>query len=344
MTGNFTHMSRRRNTIAEVARRAGVSVGTVSNVFNEKGRFAESTRQRVLKAAAEANFAPNALIRSLQSGTTGTVGVFTWPIEIDIIQDVTMHLLQGISRGLAPTGQDVLLYSRHPPESVAAGLFQDGRVDALILCPGGLSMDGVEELGRGHLPVVLLYHDSIPADMAAVNVDNRSGVLAAMDHLIGLGHRRIAFCGPDFTPDFRERRRAYMEGLELGGITPDPVLDVEAGRRQGEPAVTCSRLLALADPPTALIAGDDSIALALMAELRSRGIRIPSDISLVGFDDAPAAAAPPGLSTIRQPAGEVGRIAAEFASGLLSGVPGPLRALLPTELVVRGTTAPPAER
>jgi LacI family transcriptional regulator len=337
-------MAQRRTTIADIARRAGVSVGTVSNVFNGKGRFTPSTRERVLQAAAELHFTPNALIRSLQTGKTYVIGVFTWPITSGITQDFNLLLLKGILSGLAAVRYDALLYSRHPHESdVPVTMFLDSRVDGVIIAPGGLSSDDLETLAGSGLPVVALYQSPVPARMGAVNIDNLAGLGAAMDHLVRLGHRRIAFYAPLFAHDYTERLLGYRLGLERHSIPFDPALQiVPEGDYREEIGAACDRLLALADPPTALIAGNDSIALIFLREFAQRGVRVPKDISLVGFDDVPVASEPPGLTTIRQPVEEVGCIAATLAHRMICGHPADeCRAVLPVELVVRGTTAPP---
>ena len=321
-----------------------MSVGTVSNVFNGKGRFAEETRARVMRAASELNFTPNALIRSLQSGKTHSIGVFTWGITAHVTRDISMLLLRGALDGIAEAGFDALLYSRHPHiDAVSVNLFLDRRVDGLILCPGGLSEEGMRALADSGLPTVALYQNFVPEGMGAVNIDNRTGVIAAMDYLIGLGHRRIAFYAPDNTFDFAERFAAYRAGLERGGLTYDPALRFTANYDyQHTTDAALAQWLALPQPPTAIVAGDDSAALPMLESIQARGLQAPQDISVVGFDDSPAAIAPPGLTTVRQPAEDVGRLAAELLRCLIGGESADVcRIMLPTELVIRSTTGPP---
>ena len=334
----------RRTTIAHIAERAGVSIGTVSNVFNGKGRFAEETRERVLQAALDLNFAPNALIRSLQSGKTNTIGIFSWAITTNTTRDISMLLLRGALEGIAATGYDTLFYSRHPHmDEVSVAMFLDRRVDGLILCPGGLSDEGLQSLANCGLPTVALYQTPVPDGIGAVTIDNVAGIGAAMDYLVGLGHRRIAFYAPTNTFDFCERLRGYRESLERHGLPFDPALRCEVRRNyQQMTDKALAELLELPEPPTAIVTGDDCSALAFVESLRERGLRTPEDMSLIGFDDAPDASSPPGLSTVRQPAEEVGRIAAEFVSRLLNGeLPESCRRTLPVEFIVRNTTGPP---
>ena len=337
-------MSSNRATISLIAQRAGVSVGTVSNVFNGKGRFAEETRARVLRVASDLNFTPNALIRSLQSGKTNSIGIFTCSITAHVTRDISMLLLRGALAGIAATGCDALLYSRHPHiDAVSVNLFLDRRVDGLILCPGGLSGEGMRALADSGLPTVALYQNAVPDEMGAVNIDNAGGLRAALAYLIGLGHRRIAFYAPDNTFDFGERLKAYRAGLERGGLIYDPALHFMAKYDyQQTTGAALTQWLALPQPPTAILAGDDSAALAFLETIAARGLQVPADISVVGFDDAPAAIAPPGLTTVRQPAEDVGRLGADLLRCLMGGEPAEnCRVTLPTEFVIRHTTGPP---
>ena len=335
---------RRRTTIADIAQQAGVSVGTVSNVLNSKGRHSQSTRQRVLDVAASLNYAPNALIRSLQTGRTNAVGVFSWRVQPLSLADTGAALLSGIAAGLAESRYDVLLYSVHPHEGeVPVSLFLDGRVDGLIAVPGGSFDDDLSAVSRAGVPTVALYQGTPTDGIAAVNIDNVSGVLAAIDHLAELGHTRIAAYTPVYNFDFEQRLKGYRMGLGRRGLSADPALYAPAVLNSpAKVASSVDRLLGLPDPPTAVLAGNDGLALAVLEELTRRGIEVPGDVSVVGFDDAPIASLGPGLTTVRQPAEEVGRTAGRFVTAMIDGArPDDCRALLPVDLVVRGTTGPP---
>lgn len=334
----------RRSTISDVARLAGVSVGTASNVLNEKGRYAEATRRRVLWAASQTNYAPNALIRSLQSGRTNTIGVFTWRMHLGAGRDVSLAMLRALSRGLSQYGLDALLYARHPHEGdVAPAYFLDGRVDGAILAPGGLTAEGATALASSGMPAVMLYQRVVPSEFGSVTIDNQSGVLSAVDHLVGLGHRRIAFVSTLYSDDFRERLEAYQSGLERHGIVPERrwvSTSVSAASASLEQAVM--QMLRVADPPTAIIAGNDGFALNILDMLLRYGIRVPEDLSLVGFDDAPDAESA-RLTTVRQPAEEVGFQAALMMGRMIEGGSGFERHVhLPVSLIPRDTTGPRA--
>lgn len=337
-----------RITIRDVAKKAGVSVGTASKACNNKGKMTEQTRQRVLQVAAEMHFSPNALVRSLQSGRTHTVGIFTWSVQVDTVHDIAMSLLKGISDSIAEAGRDMLIYSHSVPGKplVNAAKFLDGRVDGLILGPANLSPFDLEALASAGLSTVVLYRRDVPAGLGSVSVDNAAGIAAVMAHLVALGHRRIAFCAPRFTPDYQERFEAVCRNRSRHGLEHDPHLDVslsDTGR--SEAALACEALIALPFPPTAIVAGDDALAFHFIECLTERGLRVPADISVVGFDDCPAAGSGLGLTTVRQPAEEVGRTAGLLVGRLIGGTASEeCRVNLPVELVVRGTTASPPPR
>ncbi|NUQ70795.1 MAG: LacI family DNA-binding transcriptional regulator [Chthonomonadales bacterium] len=334
----------RRTTLTDVARLAGVSVGTASNVLNNKGRHTAATRQRVMWAAAEMHFSPNALIRSLQRGRTNTVGVFTWRLHQAEWRDIALAILQGISRTLSQKGMDVLLYARHPHETlVDPSAFLDGRVDGVILAPGGVNADGARALARANLPTVMLYEDPPEPSIASVTIDNRAGITAAVDHLVRLGHRRIGYVSPLYSYDFRQRYDTYRDRLETHGIVPDrrwsatDVVDTDA---YYDAVVT--RLLCQEAPPTAIIAGNDGIALGLLTDLARRRVRIPGDVSVIGFDDS-MKAAEARLTTVRQPAEDLGSCAGRMMLGLLnSDIALERRVELPVTFVARETTGPPS--
>ena len=349
-------MAGRGNTIHDVARKAGVSISTVSKAFNNRVDLSAETRARVLAAAADLHFVPNALIRSLRRGSTKTIGVYTgWGVHVDTTHDITGQVAKGIADGMSATGYDALHYSNMPgrtPAAIAA-TFLDGRIDGVITAPMDVDDAGLSALVDFGLPPLVLYQRDLPDGVGYVAVDNHQGIQAAMDHLFDLGHRRIAFYAPFYTYDYQERMESYREAHRKRGMEPDPALCLshqgpmimsELLRSPVEAA--CDRFLCVADPPTALVAADDNLAFLWIEELERRGMDVPRRMSVVGFDDVAAAGLPPGLSTVRQPAGLVGRMAVEFVAKTIAGAPGSeARVVLPVEFIPRGTTAaPPAAR
>ena len=335
-------MRKNRPTIADIALRAGVSIGTASNVFNQKGRVTPAMRDRVLTAAADLNFTPNALIRSLQRGRTNTIGVLFWGVPGEPESgDIAALLFKGISDGIAHAGYDMLVYVHHMrPEALPGSFLLDGRVDGLILRPGGVSLRDLDAIADSGLPAVTIYEDPQSDRIGSVLIDNIGGVSAAVDHLASLGHRRIAFYAPEGPFDFVERRCAYLDALVKHGLDVRPEYQFIAMREYRTMVVdACDQFFALSQAPTAIVAGDDVAAYLFAAELKRRGLSVPKDISLVGFNDALVAGSPPMLTTVHQPVLEIGRTAAGFIVQMLNGKPPrECRTLVPTELVIRGST------
>jgi LacI family transcriptional regulator len=311
-------------------------------VFNQKGRFTSATRERVLKAAKDLNYTPNALIRSLQRGRTNTIGVLFWGMPGEPEPgDIGTLLLKGISDGIADAGYDMLIYVHHRrPDALPGSALLDGRVDGLILRPGGVSQRDLNAIGDSGIPTVLVYEDPESDKIGSVLIDNVSGVCAAMDHLVALGHRHIAFYAPDRPFDFVERRSAYLMALERHGLEARPEYQFAATHEYRTTiADACDQFLAQTPAPTALFAGDDVAAYRFVAEFAKRGRRIPDEISLVGFNDTLVAGSSPTLTTVRQPALEIGLTAAHFVARMLDGVsPRECKVVVPTELVIRGST------
>lgn len=334
-------MARTMATIRDVALRAGVSVGTASKAFNNKAQVAAETRGRVLEAANHLHFVPNALVRSLQQRHTNTVGVCTWQIRSASLHDITISLLTGLAAGVAETGRDLLLYAEKYEGShqAAAARFLDGRADGLILGPCSLPVDDLPYLAGSGLPTVMLYRRDVPSGMGSVTLCNAVGTAAAVDYFFHLGHRRIAFCAPLITPDMEERYDGYRMGLAGNGLKLNPSLCLLPDEWFFDVDLACRALLSLSEPPTALIAGDDALAFRWIKALAQQGRQVPKDFSVVGFDDSPGASAAPGLTTIRQPAEEVGRKAAACLSRLIEGAEAQeCRINLPVELIIRGST------
>jgi LacI family transcriptional regulator len=337
-------MARRLPTIRDVAAQAGVSVGTASKALNNQGRISTETRAAVARAAEELRFAPNALIRSLQSGRTGTVGLLTWPVRETGILSVDLALLTGVSHGLAALQTDMLLYSRCPGRDLGTVLL-DGRVDGAILVPHELEDTTLESLARAGLPTVTLYQSEVPDGVGYVKVDNASGIRQAVAHLRALGHCRIAFYAPLTSADFNERCTAYKVACRELGAQTDVSLCVVPDEYHAPLLPTWQAWQALAEPPTALIAGNDGFAIMWLEFFAAHNISVPEQLSLIGFDDAPIASGSTGLTTVRQPGLQVGELAATFVDRLIQGAPAEeCRRTLPVELIVRETTGPVAQK
>jgi LacI family transcriptional regulator len=329
-------------TIARVAQEAGVGVGTVSRVINGSASVSEATRRRVLDVVAELGYEPNATARALSTGRTRSVGViapfFTRPSVIE--------RLRGVAPMLAASGYQLVLFDVERPEQ-RAGVFRSviGRVDGLLSISLAPPQADQRRLQAAGIPIVLVdqAHEGLPT----VTVDDVEGGRLATEHLLELGHRRIAFAGDTVDgvhgPSASSRRCVgYQRALGDAGVPVRPDL-IKLRPHGREAAAIADDLLALPSPPTAVFAASDLQALAMVDALAARGARVPEDLSVVGFDDVELARYA-GLTTVAQPLEDSGTRGAQLLLAALEG-DDVLQAQqhLPLELVVRGTTAPPRE-
>ena len=347
-------MPLRHPTIRDVAKSAGVSITTVSYVFTGRPGISEDTRKRVLAAATALHYSPNALIRSLQRRRTNTIGAYLWETGADAAEHIEADLIRGIRNALAETEYDLLVYAHHKGRFDAANIsaFLDKRVDGLIWTPAPVAFGALDALDAAALPTVAVLFQPVPPGIGHVGVDNVGGAVAAVEHLVQLGHRRIAFSGSLRLPDFAERHQGYRKALRAAGLPIDSRLelavldgacrpDAAAGWASPEEALTRIREIGA----TAIFFASDAHALIFMRYASGQGVRIPQDLSVVGFDDTAAARlTSPGLTTVRLPATAAGAEAVRHLIRLIDGEPASsARSMLPVELVVRGSTAPPPQ-
>jgi LacI family transcriptional regulator len=328
---------RSRVTIREVAERAGVSVATVSRALNEKGDVSDATRERVRKAARSLGYAADPTARALATQQTRLVAVVVGDNagHVDLSLIFFGKVLAAIARRLAQAGYEpVLLQPR-------VGNLQH-RFDAAVLI--GVDDDDpvIAELERRAVPLVGVDVDCRGARASFVGSDHAAGVRLALAHLYARGHRRIAHvAGAANTLAGFERREAFVvESERLGlALAGDYVRDGDFSSASGY-REACA-LLALADPPTAIVAASDLMALAALQAVRDAGLQPGRDVAVVGFDDLEAAAlAHPPLTTIRQDRRELGALAAARALELAEEPESPpRRTLLPVELVVRASSS-----
>ena len=337
-------MRSKRIRLTDVAVRAGVSLTTASLILRGKGVFAAETKARVRQAVADLRFVPNGHIHALQTGRANTIGVFTWSLDENPWFTISLPIVKGVAMGISAVGRDMLIYSDLPGrfENGCFSAFLDKRIDGLICAPTPQAIAAIAEIAAAGLPTVVLYHQPVPDTLGSVDIDNLGGGLAATEHLIELGHRRIAFDGLG-REGFLDRLAGYRQALRRQGLPADPTLILAPSDDWMRLDIAMDRLFGLSHPPTAIFAATDSRALAWLEAAHQRGLRVPQDLSIIGFDDALAASAPPGLTTIRQPCDEIGRVAAELIVRLMDGEPGSAcRIVVPVELVVRGSTGPPS--
>jgi LacI family transcriptional regulator len=333
----------RRTTLAAIAAEAGVSLPTVSKVVNGRPDVAPGTRARVERLLDEHNYSRGGLRRHRRSGLVDIVfnGLDSpWAVEI----------LRGVEEWGAVHETGVAVSSvRHGnarPASWTSALASHD-TDGVILVISELTSAQLGQLRSAGIPLVVI--DPVnppPPDVPSVGATNWAGGLAATEHLLGLGHRRIgAIAGPSDYLCSRARIDGYRSGLERAGIRFDPAL-VRNGDFEHEGGfIRGGELLDMPHPPTAIFAGSDQQAFGVYEAARQRGLRVPQDLSLVGFDELPIARwVSPPLTTVRQPLAEMGRAAAQMLGELIEGLSlRSTRVELSTELIVRESTAAPAE-
>ncbi|HEY9556426.1 MAG TPA: LacI family DNA-binding transcriptional regulator [Acidimicrobiales bacterium] len=357
-----------RVTLQTIADRVGVSRMTVSNAFSRPDQLSSDLRDQILAAAQELGYVgPDPAARALARGTAGAVGVLlTDSLRYAFTDEVATGFLGAIVDELAPSGVALtLLTSDERGEAVPA---RDVAVDGAVVYSCLPQSNARDWLLRRHLPLVYVDQDPDP-EIPSINVDDRGGARLAATHLVELGHRRIgvltlAVAGTRVSLDDdaesaavphpqRERLLGTLEVLRGHGIEPA----IEHAERHGDEEAQAAAHLLLAGPerPTGVLCFSDVLALGVIRAAHELGLEVPGDVSVVGFDDSPVAARnEPGITTVRQDVAAKGRLAAVELTAAIerareadaadASAPPPAEIahhVLPTELVIRGTTAPP---
>jgi LacI family transcriptional regulator len=325
-------------TISDIAHRSGVSTSTVSRVLSGANKVSEAKRVAVLTAVAELNYQPNVFARGLASGQSMTIGVLTQNFGSPFYDAIIQGVVQGLNQtGYFPIFADGQWQPDIEFEAIRAMLRR--QIDGLIVLGGFLGFKEIQQL-TGDIPLIMVVNRATGYEDNSVFIDNVAAAHLATRHLIELGHRRIAhICGRLDHPDARDRRQGYIQALEEAGFEPDPELMIEGTFRRQSGVLAVEMLLSSRTSFSAIFAANDQMAFGARLALYRRGIRVPEDVSLVGFDDEPSAAFMiPPLTTVRQPALELGHAAAKIALARLKGEPVPAPHLT-AELVVRESTA-----
>jgi DNA-binding LacI/PurR family transcriptional regulator len=288
--------------------------------LNGTAKIAPATRQAIDEAVRELGYRPNGVARSLRTKSTQTIAL----LLPDITNPFFPRLVRGVQVAARRRGYLMLLASA---EGDAAGeqdyleLFRANAVDGALVVGVSIPADRIAEVVAEGFPIVSLDRDIDCPDVPLVQVDNRAGARAAVEHLVGLGHRRIAhISGPSGLGISRERIAGYREALAAARLPADPALLVEGDYEEDGGAVAAARLVDSAADFTAIFAANDLTAIGAMGALHERGLRIPGDVSVVGFDDLRLASyVSPGLTTISQPAAEIGERAAGILIDIIRG-------------------------
>ena len=324
-------------TVMDIAREAGVSVSTVSRIVNGTARVADDKRLAVEAAIARLGYRPNLHARSLKMGTSMTIGILTQKIESPVFNRVML----GIEEGLKDSNYAPIIVSGHwnPKEEMErVQLLMARRIDGLVILNGGLGDDQIREFARRQ-PVVASGRRLDGPNLRAVRLDNVHGGYIATKHLLGLGHRRIAhISGSEDHADAIDRYKGYLQAHEEAGIPVDPALVFQGEFHENGGALAMTRLLDSGHPFSAVFAGNDQSAMGAHMVLYRRGLRVPEDISLIGFDNLPATAyLTPPLTTVHQPLYEMGQYLAQTLLSML-GQPSETIEIPDMTLVIRETS------
>ncbi|WP_432546361.1 LacI family DNA-binding transcriptional regulator [Kineococcus sp. SYSU DK004] len=329
-------------TITEIAREAGVSVPTVSRVVNGRGDVAAATRERVEALLRARGYRPQRAAAA--RARTGLLDL----VFDDLDSPWAVEILRGVEEVARAAGAGVVVSAVHGSATAARQWLHDlgsRGSDGVLLVTSHVQRDLEPWLQERSVPLVVVDPAGVPpAGVPSVGATNWAGGLAATTHLVGLGHRRTALVGgpPDLLCS-RARLDGHRAALESAGLAMDPALVRQGDFHQESGYREARALLELDDPPTAIFAASDQMALGVYEAVRRRGLRVPEDVSVVGFDDLQLAEwASPPLTTVRQPLAEMGAAAARTVLSLADGqeVSG-TRVELATSLVVRHSTAPP---
>jgi DNA-binding LacI/PurR family transcriptional regulator len=324
-------------TINAVAQAAGVSIATVSRVLNQSMPVAEETAVRVRVAVEQLGYIPQTAAQHLAQGKTQTIGL----VFPDVSNDFFSPLLQSITDSAAEAGYDLLIAIRRIQHSQSAQRSPLGKqnTDGLLIFDQSTDADELRRLYAAHFPVVLLYRSAPESmDIPCIRIEDRLGARQITDHLIEQhGRRLIAFLrGPAGNEDSRLREQGYREALQAHSIPLRPALIGDGEFYEGPARATVARWLAEGLEFDAIFAGDDGSASGALAALTQAGRRVPQDISLVGFDDAPVARyLNPQLTTVRARSDQVGREAIRQLVQLIETGKADAITLLPTDLVIR---------
>jgi LacI family transcriptional regulator len=334
---------RGRATIRDIADLAGVSIATVSRVLNDRPDVAPGTRETVLQVVREHGFSTNRGARALSSGRTGIVG-----LTLPLVNDAYFGpILSGASEALYEQDMRIMLcptLHEHDREVSLLDRLTHGTTDGAILMLPEESSDELLHLQANGYPFVVVDPREAPPDgIACVSAMHAAGAKVATEHLLELGHRRIGAIGgaPGWYAN-EERMIGFRAALAAARLLPDPDMILYGDWSIPTGEIAADELLSRSEPPTAIFAFNDNAAIGILNVARRRGLRVPEDLSVVGFDDTfQATIVTPQLTTVRQPLAELGRLGVSLLMRLIEGQRlDALRIELATTLVVRDSTGP----
>jgi LacI family transcriptional regulator len=328
-------------SITDIARKAGVSISTVSRVINKSPAVKERNRVKVLEAIKEYNFQPSVFAQRLATGKSNVIALVIPRYEGIFYSFYALELIRGIGTLASALKLDLLLHltdnrSQFNARSVGGVIFAD------IIG----NRPQIDDCLRQNIPCIVINNYVEDAEISCIAVDNRGGAENAVNYLISLGHKKIAHISGDvITQAAKHRLEGYRKALEKNRIAvrEDYILKTDYSRGQARQAA--ERLLQLADRPTAVFVASDSMALEVMAVASEQGVRVPQDLSLVGFDDNPSGLyGPVSLTTVKQPLVKMAQDSVKELNALMNNKKKTAKKLfLPTELVVRESCSRPSQ-
>jgi LacI family transcriptional regulator len=333
---------RKASKLSEVAMIAGVSPITASRAIRGVGYVSEAARARVMEAAAQLNYTPDMLARRMRGDKSNLIGVF-----VHNYGPVVLHeFIRAIGDAARNRGYDLLMYNAEhfdtPGRSATCEMLSK-LCDGMLMLMPTLDDNFLKVIEQQKRACVLVSFDARPMELPVVVPQNRVGARTAVEHLLKLGHRRIAFiAGNPGTGQSAEREKGYLDALAAAGIAPDPALVVNGAFVQRGGFSATEQLLALPHPPTGIFAANDEMAFGAIDAINSKGLSVPDDISVIGFDDIPTSSYVfPKLTTIRQPFAAMAARAVNEVVELIQGREvGAQRISFPTQLMIRSSTGP----
>ena len=333
----------RQLNIGEIARRANVSTATVSRTLNQSGAVKAETARKVWRAAAELNYYPNSHARALVSGRSRLLGL----VVSDITNPFFPELVRAFEAMAAQRQYDLILTSTDYLTARMTNCLRrmlERKVDGVAIMTSEMDVGLIKELSRRGVPLVFMDVGQVGPRMSHVLIDYANGIRQAVDHVVALGHKRVGFItGPLDLHSARTRRQAFLDGMRAHGIKADPKLVREGTHTAEGGQHAMAAILRSPKRPTAVVCSNDWTAIGALHALDAAGLRVPVDVSLVGFDDIPLASyTSPPLTSVRMSAGDVGSTAFDALFRLIGGerLEGDIYQV-PTKLVVRESTAKP---
>ena len=332
-------------TIEDLSNKLGVSRSTVSKALNDRGDISSQTKARILDAARELGYQPSAAARNLRRQRTDKIGLLVnYPIHL--VSDFLAELIPGMATAAEAAATNLILYtSMAGNQARITSLCRSREVDGMVLAwPPQLeeTVALCHLMRKERMPHIVLPRRIPHADVSYVAADHREGARLLTQHLIGLGHRRIGFeCLPEVYETSQDRHAGYAQALREAGLPYDRQLVMEARSSDSDYGErTFNAFMALPMPPTAILFFTDPAAIRALNLARARGLRIPQDLSIAGFDGVMASGMTrPALTTVRQPLPEIGIRAVRSLLELIADEAGsPMQHSLPVELIARGST------